>query len=732
MGFRHCLLLGAGLLLAFSCKEKPVEPEEEATKVELPAQTQALFDQGIRFEAEESGPVTLRFTVNKPWVIQVSEGKSVSWIVVEPESGPAGDAVVQVSAASNPSTEPRSATLTLSYGELMKKLTITQDGKEETPPVEQPVAVERVTLSEESLELQVGESHSLSYAVYPEDATVETVKWSSSDPSVVTVTDGVVTAVAAGEAVVSLKVNEVEARCTVSVPVPYIAVESISLSAKEITLAPGAETTLTATVLPENATDPSVSWASSDESVVTVTDGVVKALQEGTAVITARAGEKEAQCSITVEKDFVAVSTLTISPAAVQLLPGEEAALTATVLPEDATDPTVSWSSTDESVATVTDGLVHAVAPGEATIVARAGEIEARCSVTVETPYVPVTSITLTPSELTLVEGDESQLTATVLPADATEPSVSFRSSDTGVATVDSEGKVKAVGAGSATITARAGEMEALCHVSVEARVIPVESVTLSESALTLEVGESAELTARVLPSDATDPTVTWTSSAPSVASVDGGHVEALQAGTAVITAKAGGVEARCEVTVNQPYVAVESITLSQTELAIAKGSTVTLTATVLPAGATDPSVSWSSSNTRVATVDQDGKVTAVRVGTAVITAKAGVFSATCKVTVTAEAESISLNYSIVKLRPYETRQLKVNPKPSDAAVGEVVWTSSNETAATVDENGLVTALKAGTSLITAKMGELEATCLVSVSETATGGHEGTGTEVWE
>ena len=80
------LSLGAGLLLAFSCKEKPVEPEEEATKVELPAQTQALFDQGIHFEAEESGPVTLRFTVNKPWVIQVSEGKSVSWI---PGRGPA-------------------------------------------------------------------------------------------------------------------------------------------------------------------------------------------------------------------------------------------------------------------------------------------------------------------------------------------------------------------------------------------------------------------------------------------------------------------------------------------------------------------------------------------------------------------------------------------------------------------------------------------------------------------
>ena len=740
MRFHHyLLLLGACLPMAFSCKEKPVEPEEEAPKIELPAQTQALLDQGIRFESGESGDTgtaTLRFTANKPWSISVAAvapSKALSWLSVSPESGPAGDAVVEVTAQPNPSTLARAAALILSCGELHLQFTITQEGKEDTPPPPpEPVAVKKVTLTPGSLELLVGDVVAISYAVEPENADIESVTWSSSDEAVAAVEPGKVTALAAGTAVISVKVNEVEAHCAVSVETPFVPVESITVSMTEVTLVEGSEYRLSATVLPENATDPSVSWSSSDETVATVEDGLVKALQEGSAVISARAGEKEAQCTVTVEKDFVPVSSVAIEPEMAQLLPGETVSLSVTVLPEDATDPSVSWSSSDENVAVVENGKVTAVSPGSAVITARAGEQEARCSILVDTPFVPVESITLSPSQVTLTEGDETSLTAIVLPENATDPHVSFESSNSAVAAVDQGGKITAVAPGTAVVTAKAGDCTATCEVIVEARTVPVESVSLNKSALTLDVGESYELKATVNPSNATDPSVTWSSSDPAVASVAEGHVEALQAGTAVIKASAGGKEASCTVTVNQPYVAVESISLSQTELTVAKDETVQLTAIVLPSNATDPSVTWTTANSRIAKVDAEGNVTGVRLGTTTITAKAGQYTATCTVTVTAPVESISLNYSQVTIRQYDSVQLRVITYPTGSVLsGTVVWTSDLPSVASVDENGLVKGLQAGAVTIKASADGMEASCTVIVSNTANGGNEGTGTEDW-
>jgi uncharacterized protein YjdB len=351
----------------------------------------------------------------------------------------------------------------------------------------------------------------------------------------------------------------------------------------------------------------------------------------------------------------------------------------------------------------------------------------------VDTPFVPVTSITLAPSEIALEEGQETNLTASVLPADATDPHVYFTSSDTAVATVDDGGRVKAVAPGSAVITAKAGDCEARCQVTVTARYVPVESVSLNKQTITLERGESFDLVATVRPANATDAAVTWSSSNPSVASVsENGRVEALAAGSAVITARAGDCEARCEVTVNAPYVAVEGISLDKTEITLSKGATATLTATVTPANATDPAVTWSSSATRYVTVDANGTLTAVKVGTATITAKAGKYTATCKVTVTTPATSVQLNHSSATLRPLETLQLTLSAKPNGAVVSDVQWTSSDPDIATVNENGLVTALKDGPAIITATMGDLSDTCVIYVTSDVSGGHEGTGTEDWD
>ena len=170
-------------------------------------------------------------------------------------------------------------------------------------------------------------------------------------------------------------------------------------------------------------------------------------------------------------------------------------------------------------------------------------------------------------------------------------------------------------------------------HQNNQPKTVAVTSVSLNKTDLILTEGGSEMLTATVKPDDATDKTVTWSTSDATVATVENGKVTALKAGSAVITAKAGDKTATCKVTVNAKVIAVTSITLSKPELVLTEGESETLTATVKPDDATNKSVTWSTSDATVATVE-NGKVTALKAGSAVITAKAGEQSTTCSVTV--------------------------------------------------------------------------------------------------
>ena len=350
------------------------------------------------------------------------------------------------------------------------------------------------------------------------------------------------------------------------------------------------------------------------------------------------------------QPQVVAVSSVSLDKTSVSLNVGESVTLAATVKPDNATNKTVSWSSSNASVASVdASGKVSAVAEGTATITAKAGDKTATCSVTVTKKVVAVESVTLDKSSLELNEGETATLTATVKPDNASDKTVTWSSSKTSVATVDANGKVTAVAEGNATITAKAGNKSATCSVTVTKNVVAVESITLDKSSLELNEGETATLVATVKPDNATNKTVTWSSSRTSVATVDAnGKVTAVAEGTATITAKAGDKTATCSVTVKKNTVAVESVTLDKSSLELTEGETATLTATVKPDNATNKTVTWTSSSSSIATVDQNGKITAVSEGTATITAKAGDKTATCSVTVkknTVAVESVMHSY---------------------------------------------------------------------------------------
>ena len=318
-----------------------------------------------------------------------------------------------------------------------------------------------------------------------------------------------------------------------------IPVSSVSLSQSTAEMIIGETVQLTATVQPSNASQKTITWASSKASVATVESGRVTAIAEGTATITATAGGKSATCSVTVSKGVIAVTSVELNKTSLELVEGESETLTATVKPDDATDKTVTWNTSDASIATVENGKVTAVKEGEATITAKAGEKEAPCKVAVSKKVIPVSSVELNKASLALTEGDSETLVATVKPDDATDKTVTWSTSDKTIATVEN-GKVTALKEGEATITAKAGEKEATCKVVVSKKVIPVSSVELNKASLALTEGDSETLVATVKPDDATDKTVTWSTSDASIATVENGKVTALKEGEATITAVQG------------------------------------------------------------------------------------------------------------------------------------------------------------------------------------------------
>ena len=398
--------------------------------------------------------------------------------------------------------------------------------------------------------------------------------------------------------------------------------------------------------------------------------------------------------------------------------------LSVTATPEAAlAGKTVTWSSTDDSVVKVDqEGNIEAVSVGTATITASCEEFSDSVTITVN---APLTSITLNTQETSIKKGDTADLDVIYTPEDTSDDkTVIWTSSNDEIATVDENGVVTAVADGTATITATVGSLTAECIVHV--REVPLEGIDLDKTAITMNKGDKSEaLVVSYNPEDTTDDkTVTWSSDDEDIATVENGVVTAVGAGTTTITATVGEFAAECEVTVVSP---LESITLTadRTTDDLEVNDTVNLTVVYNPEDTTDDKkVTWSSSDEDVATVDENGVVTAVAGGTATITATSTVnenITATCDIKVLKHTTGISLNPSEIELVKGETSDpLAVTFDPADTDDSkELIWTSSDDTVATVDENGAVTAVGGGKATIRATLNANEsiyAECVVTVS----------------
>ena len=412
----------------------------------------------------------------------------------------------------------------------------------------------------------------------------------------------------------------------------------------------------------------------------------------------------------------VSVTEVGLNKTSTTLIEGETETLVATVMPENATDKSVVWESGNESAATVSqEGLVTAVGEGKATITVKTndGGFSASCEVTVNKKVIAVTGVVLGKTELTLVEGEEEKLAVAVTPENATDKSVVRESSNESAATVSQEGLVTAVGEGKATITVKTndGGFSASCEVTVKKKVIAVTGVKLSAASMTLREGEKGTLTATVEPANATNKNVEWWTSdldVVSVISTSGGingYVEARKAGKATVTVKTedGEFSASCEITVEKKEVPVTGISIEPSSLKLPAGDTYSLIPHVQPSDATNQNIKWLSTNESVATVNAEGKVTAVAAGSAEIRAMLEGKFATCpvevdNVTMTMKKTSYMLILSLSKKINIES-DIETNFTLDKSKITVV---SADPLIATVDQDlNLVAPGKTGKALVT-------------------------------
>ena len=518
-------------------------------------------------------------------------------------------------------------------------------------------------------------------------------------------------------------------------PMPHdIKLNSISLQTTELNLQVGAEATVTtgwigANYNPSNVTDKVLYWSSSNENVATVSEGNVKAVGEGTATITAtsRDGSKTATCKVNVTRVDKALKSITMKQSNITLEEGKTGWIGVNYNPSDASDKVLYWTSSNTDVATVSEGNIKAIREGTATLTAtsRDGGRTATCKVTVTSPIVHVQSISLKTTSLTMRPGDKTTVYAVYNPSNVTDKVLTWTSSNTDVATV-SEGNVTAVGVGTATITAKSrdGGKTATCKVTVSDGTVKLESISLKTTSLSMKKGDKTTVYAVYNPSNVTDKVLYWSSSNENVATVSEGNVTAVGAGTATITAKSrdGGKTASCTVTVTDGTIKVQSISLKSTTEILTKGSTKTIYAVYNPSNVTDKVLTWSSSNTGVATVSE-GVVKAVGTGVATITAKSrdGGKTASCTVVVTdknSQMKEITLKTTEETMKKGANTTIYAVYNPSNVNDKVLYWITSNPKVATVSE-GVVKAVGKGTATITAisKDGGKTATCKITVEE---------------
>ena len=487
---------------------------------------------------------------------------------------------------------------------------------------------ESISLDKTNITLNNNKPVKLNEKVLPEYTNNKKVTWSSSNEKIARVDDnGNITAVGNGTCKITATTADgtnLSASCDVTVD---IKAESIGFSLKSYTITNLGQTpSFTPKILPENTANKNVTWKSSNANIATVnpSTGVIKAVSNGTCKITATTTDgTNLSASVDVIVDIKA-NSVALDKTSMQITSKNSInKLVATVTPSQAGQK-VAWSSSNGKIATVdSKGRVTPVSNGTCKIIAITTDgtnRTASCDVTVDIKFV--TGISFDFNSYTITNVNQTPVfRPNITPSDAEDKNVRWSSSNTKVATVSSSGVIKAAGNGTCKITATTTDgtnLSASFNIIVN---IKATKITLDKTKIELTTGKETEkITSSIEPSIA-NKAVKYTSSNTSIATVSSdGVVTAVGSGTCKITAAptdGSKVTASCDVTVD---IKTTGMKLDKTNYTFNKAETIKINPVITPSKASKK-LTWTSSNTKVAIVSNDGKVTPVGKGTCKITA---------------------------------------------------------------------------------------------------------------
>lgn len=394
-----------------------------------------------------------------------------------------------------------------------------------------------ISFNKGSITLNIGSSQTLQYTL-GEGLDSNNIEWHSTDPTVATVNNGVITAVGEGSTIITASIDGYSTTCKVVVSSNYIKVTGIKLNKSSSSLLVGETETLKTTITPADASNKNVTWSSSDETVATVSStGKITAKSIGTAIITASVDGYSATCKVTVSYSL-SLKGISLNQTNINIKEKQTTQLSVIYNPQNATNKKVTWKSSNNAVVTVSSsGLVTAVSKGSATItvISNDGGYVATCKVTVEEISKKVTDIKLNKKEITLLAGKTETIIATIIPDYAENKKIIWTSSDERKATVEN-GKITAISPGTVEIkaTTEDGNKEAICKVTITAA--PLEKITFKEESQTIYIGDELKLNVITSPQGSVLENAIWISEEPSIATVENGKVMARSPGETIIT----------------------------------------------------------------------------------------------------------------------------------------------------------------------------------------------------
>lgn len=503
------------------------------------------------------------------------------------------------------------------------------------------------------------------------------------------------------------RINPYEAMLKVSKGI--VSSTDISLDKKEININKGDKTTIKGSLTPKNTTD-IISWSSSDDSIAEVDDkGVIKGISVGDVVITAKSTSAvKATCKVSVKSPLEKIK---LNKSSEILNKGEESKLQVTYNPEDTTDnKEVVWTSSDENIVKVNDkGVVIGVNPGSAIATAKVGDLQSSCKFTVLSPLL---DINLDYQDISLQKGTSEKLILNYNPSDTTDnKNISWISSDENVVTVDETGSINAMNTGTAQITAIVNNKKSACKVEVEDN----NSVKLNMSSISINKNKEVKLKVLDEFNNEIRENISWSSSNKYVADVDDtGKIMTKSQGSTIITAKIGDLTLYCTVNVLSP---LSSINLEDKYVTLNRYKERQLNLIFSPGDTTDKKeVVWTSSDKSIVSVSKEGIIKGLKSGKAVITAQVGNLLSSCEVNVKSPLINIYMDKEKLQVNRSESEQLNITYNPIDTTDSkDIVWTSSDENIATVDDNGNVKGISLGNVIISAKVGDKTAKSIVKV-----------------